>query len=87
MDATWSHISIDAVKNDADLVDQARQNLKYQLYTFANSAVMNVTTEKVATWYDNALSAVKIGSAILTAVCGLGWIVATVLPSKKKGAV
>ena len=85
VDATWSHISLDSVKNDAVLVDQARQNLKYQLYTFANSAVMNVSTEKVATWYDNAISAVKIVSGILTAVCGIGWVVLTVLPPKKKG--
>lgn len=87
VDATWSHISMDSVKGDAELVDQARQNLKYQLYTFANSAVMNVSTEKVATWYDNAISAVKICSGILTAVCGIGWIVLTVLPPKKKGEV
>lgn len=84
-DKTWAYISIDSVKNDADLVNQARENLKYQLYTFANSAVMNVSTQKVATWYDNALSAVKVGSGILTAVCGLAWIALTVLPGKKKG--
>ena len=46
-DATWMHISEDTVKNDAALVEQARENLKYQLYTFANSAVMNVSTERV----------------------------------------
>ena len=85
VDATWPHISVDSVKNDSALVEQARQNLKYQLYTFANSAVMNVSTEKVATWYDNAISAVRICSGLLTAVCGAGWIVLTVLPLRKKG--
>ena len=37
VDATWPYISEKTVKNDATLVNQARENLKYQLYTFANS--------------------------------------------------
>ena len=85
VDKTWAYISVDNVKNDAELVNQARENLKYQLFTFANSAVMNVSTQKVATWYDNALSAVKIGSGILAIVFGLAWIALTVLAGKKKG--
>ena len=48
---------------------------------------MNVSTEKVATWYDNALSAVTTVSGILTAVFGIGWVVLTVLPNKKKEEV
>ena len=87
VDKTWAYLSVDSVKNDADLVNQARENLKYQLYTFARSAVMNVSTEKVATWYDNALSAVTTVSGILTAVFGIGWVVLTVLPNKKKEEV
>ena len=87
VDATWSHISIDTVKNDSELVEQARQDLKYQLYTFARSAVMNVSTEKVATWWDNALNAVKIVSAVLACVFAVAWVVTTVLPDKKKEEV
>ena len=86
VDKTWAYLSVDAVKNDAELVNQARENLKYQLYTFANSAVMNVSTQKVATWWDNALSAVKIGSAILVGLFGVLWLAFTLLPDKKKGA-
>ena len=85
VDKTWAYISVDSVKNDAELVNQARENLKYQLYTFANSAVMNVSTEKVATWYDNAITAVKVGSAVLMCVCGVAWIALTLVPGKKKG--
>jgi beta-glucosidase len=86
VDATWAHISVDTVKNDSALVEQARENLKYQLYTFANSAVLNVSTEKVATWWDNAISTITIVSAVLTAVFGVAWIALTVLPEKKKEA-
>ena len=86
VDATWGYISVDSVKNDSALVEAARQNLKYQLYTFANSAVMNVQTQKVATWWDNALSALKICTAILACVFAVLWIVFTFVPNKKKGA-
>ena len=84
VDKTWGYISVDAVKNDGALVKQARENLKYQLYTFANSAVLNVSTRKVATWYDNALSIVKIASLVLTVCCGLAYIATTVLKKKKE---
>lgn len=64
-DATWAYISEETVANDAALVDQARENLKYQLYTFANSAVMNVSTERVQTWWDTAISTVTYASGVL----------------------
>ena len=64
-DATWVYISEETVANDAALVDQARENLKYQLYTFANSAVMNVSTERVQTWWDTAISTVTYASGVL----------------------
>ncbi len=87
VDATWVHISPATVQNDAALVDQARQNLKYQLYTFANSAIMNVSTEKVDTWWDNALKTTTTVSGILCAVCAAAWVVLTVIPNKKKEEV
>ena len=65
-------------------VKQARENLKYQLYTFANSAVLNVSTRKVATWYDNAISIIRTVSLILTICCGLAFIATTVLKKKKE---
>ncbi|MBR0426279.1 MAG: glycoside hydrolase family 3 C-terminal domain-containing protein [Clostridia bacterium] len=85
VDKTWAYLSVDTVKNDKDLVEQARQDLKYQLFAYANSAILNVSTVKVATWWDNALSAVRICTAVLACVAGLAWIVLTVLPEKKKG--
>lgn len=84
VDAVWPYISIDSVKNDAELVNQARENLKYQLYTFANSAIMNVSTEKVAVWWDNVLQTVTMVSGALTAVAALCWLALSVMPEKKK---
>ncbi len=86
VDATWAYISQASVENDSALVEQARQNLKYQLYTFANSAVLNVSTEQVATWWDNALAAIRMASMILTIVFVLAWLAFSLMPEKKKEA-
>ncbi len=84
VDATWSYISVDSVKNDSALVEQARQNLKYQLYTFANSAVMNVSTEKVATWWDKAIQTTRTVSAVILGISAVCWLGLSVIPAKKK---
>ena len=84
VDATWPYITEESVSGDADLVDQARENLKYQLYTFANSAVMNVSTERVQTWWDTAISTVTYVSGALTVITLAAWLVLTLKPEKKK---
>jgi len=84
VDKTWAYISVETVKGDSALVEQARQNLKYQLYTYANSAIMNVSTEKVATWWDTALKTVTYVSGALATVTAVAWIVLTVMPEKKR---
>ncbi len=66
-DAVWPYISPAAVENDSALVEQARQNLKYQLYTYANSAIMNVSTVRVDTWRDAALRSAQYISGGLCA--------------------
>lgn len=83
-DATWAYISEESVANDSALVNQARENLKYQLYTFANSAVMNVSTERVQTWWDNAITTVTYVSGALTLITLAAWIMLTVRSEKKK---
>ncbi|MDO4284855.1 MAG: glycoside hydrolase family 3 N-terminal domain-containing protein [Eubacteriales bacterium] len=84
VDSTWAYISEDSVKNDATLVEQARENLKYQLYTFANSAVMNISTEKVDVWWDIALRNTAYVSGALMILTALAWLVLAVMPEKKK---
>ncbi|MBQ8161871.1 MAG: glycoside hydrolase family 3 C-terminal domain-containing protein [Clostridia bacterium] len=85
-DKTWAHLSVDLVKDDAQLVEKARENLKYQLYTFANSAVLNVRTERVNTWWDNALNTGKLCTEILGGVSCLAWLVFTLINKKKERA-
>lgn len=86
VDKTWGYISVDSVKNDSALVEKARENLKYQLYAFANSAVLNVRTERVNTWWDNALSIARTATLVLTCLTTLGWVAFTLISKKKEGA-
>ena len=86
-DKTWAYISVDSVKGDADLVEQARQNLKYQLFTYANSAIMNIQTVRVATWWDNALATTTNVCAIALAVAVVAWLGLSFVPEKKKEEV
>lgn len=87
VDSVWVHISPKTVANDSALVEQARENLKYQLYIFANSAILNISTQRVNTWWDTALMSVTYCSGALAAVCAVAWIALTVLPEKKKEEV
>ena len=83
-DKTWAYISVNSVKNDAEFVEQARQNLKYQLYTFGNSYIFNVKTTYVMPGWEVAINAIKITSIVLTCLCGLAAVALPLIPSKKK---
>lgn len=84
VDKTWPYISVDSVKNDSTLVEQARQNLKYQLYTFANSYIFNVKTTYVMPAWEAAINAVTISTAILTGIAGLAALAFVFIPFKKQ---
>lgn len=83
VDAVWPHISLETVSKDSNLVEQARENLKYQLYIFANSAILNISTQRVNTWWDTALTVTTYVSSILAVLFFLAWVVLTLLPEKK----
>lgn len=83
VDAVWPHISLETVSKDSNLVEQARENLKYQLYIFANSAILNISTQRVNTWWDTALTVTTYASSILAFLFFLAWVVLTLLPEKK----
>lgn len=86
VDAVWPHISLKTVSKDSNLVEQARENLKYQLYIFANSAILNISTERVNTWWDTTLAAITYTSSALAVICCAAWVALTVLPEKKSAA-
>ncbi|MCD8295344.1 MAG: glycoside hydrolase family 3 C-terminal domain-containing protein [Clostridia bacterium] len=83
-DASWSYLTINKVKVDNNLVTQAREDMKYQLYAFANSAVRGVETESVTPWWEAALIAVIAVSATLFAVGAVALVTCTVFKKIKK---
>ena len=83
-DATWGYLSVESVSNDNTLVEQARLCMKYQLYAFANSAILNVSTTAVTPWWDSALQAVNIVFIVTTCLLGAAWVVFEILPIVKK---
>ncbi len=84
-DKNWAYITIDGCKNDTAFVNQARESLKYQLYAFANSAILNVSTIRVTPWWETAFNTITIVSAILTALFGVAWLACELIPKKKEG--
>jgi len=87
VDATWSYLSDKAIQNDNALVEASRQCMKYQLYAFANSAVLNISTTRVTPSWEMALK-VGIGCSIALSVVFVGfWVTTEVIGDKnKKGA-
>jgi beta-glucosidase len=83
-DSNWNYISIATVKNDATLVNQARQNLIYQFYAFANSAVLNVSTREVTPWWETAIKAVQYVSIGLLAASAVALVAFTITSAAKE---
>ncbi|MFA6624179.1 MAG: glycoside hydrolase family 3 N-terminal domain-containing protein [Bacilli bacterium] len=82
-DKTWTYITPAVASTDQTLVDAARLCMKYQLYAFANSAILNISTVAVTPWWDTAIRVVEYGSIAL----GVGALVgygAVYFTGKKK---
>ncbi|MCR5415748.1 MAG: glycoside hydrolase family 3 C-terminal domain-containing protein [Pseudobutyrivibrio sp.] len=84
VDGVWPYISEKTVKNDSALVEKARENLKYQLYTFANSAIMNLSTEKVDVWWDVLLNTIKLVSTIVLVLGVAGYVTCSIVAIRRK---
>lgn len=84
-DKTYTYISVDSTKNDAVLVNQAREDLKYQLYTFANSQVVNVRTKSVTPPWESALNGIIIATGILSGAAVILWLVSSFMKDQKEG--
>ena len=80
-DATWTYLSPDAIKNDNALVEQARQNMKYQLFAFSQTAIKNIKTYRVTPWWETTLVAMVATFYVLAAAATCFLAIAYV-PSK-----
>jgi beta-glucosidase len=82
---TWNYFTEDVIAKDQDLVNMVRRNMKYQLYAFSQSAIVNVKTTAVTPWWESALNTSIYVCAGLSILC----LVMYVLPlvNKKKEEV
>ena len=82
---TWNYFTEDVIAKDQDLVNMVRRNMKYQLYAFSQSAIVNVKTTVVTPWWESALNTSIYVCAGLSILC----LVMYVLPlvNKKKEEV
>ena len=83
---TWSYFTEDVISKDPDLVAMARQNMKYQLYAFSQSAILNIKTTQVTPWWETALNASIYVFGALAAVSMVLYGV-TLVKGKKKEEV
>ena len=67
VDKSWAFVSPTTIKQDNTLVEQARQDLKYQLFAFANSALVNVSTTRVIPAWEGSIIALIILFGVLSA--------------------
>lgn len=66
------------------LVNQAREDLKYQLYTFANSQVVNVRTREVTPPWESALNGIIIATGILSGAAVILWLASSFINDQKE---
>lgn len=76
----WSYASAANIENDSEFLETLQQNMKYQWYAYANSNLMNGTSEtsyvvNVMNWWRIVLIAVTAASAILLAGLLTGYAV------------
>ena len=83
-DKNWAYLSVNTCKMDPVFVGYARENLKYQLYTFANSAVVDIATKQVTPWWDSALQSAKTYSMYGAIALAAIWVLLNIIPEVKK---
>lgn len=83
--STWPYFTEELIAQDEELVEIARQNMKYQLYALAHSAAQNVKTISVTPWWETALN-VSIYVAAGLSVLFLALYVVSLFKGKKKEA-
>ncbi|HFH9838301.1 TPA: glycoside hydrolase family 3 C-terminal domain-containing protein [Streptococcus suis] len=67
---TWPYFTTSLIEQDEEFVAKARENMKYQLYAFANSAAQNVQTIRVTPWWETAFYTLMGLSGVLALVFG-----------------
>jgi len=82
---TWPYFTEELIAQDEELVEIARENMKYQLYALAHSAAQNVKTISVTPWWETALNvSIYVGAGLSVVFAAL--YVVSLFKGKKKEA-
>lgn len=84
VDATWGYLSPESVKHDQALVDASRLAMKYQLYAFANSAILNISTTRVTPSWELAINGINVTSYVVGGIAAAGWCALSLFGKKKE---
>ncbi len=82
---TWPYFTEELIAQDEELVEIARENMKYQLYALAHSAAQNVKTISVTPWWETALNvSIYVGAGLSVVFAALYAV--SLFKGKKKEA-
>ena len=87
MASIWPFWTVSNLEKDANLRAALKQSMTYQAYALANSNAMDGMSSdsrlvRVRTWYDNLLTGLQIGFAVLSLLAALGYVMS--LKKKKE---
>ena len=88
----WGEFTVEGLAEDMDMQQAIQDAVHHALYVFINSNVTNGYSQNARsvtyrTWYDNAITALIVVTATLTALSATGYVVATVLEKKNEEEV
>ncbi|MCZ0703218.1 beta-glucosidase [Natronobacillus azotifigens] len=82
---SWPYFTVDRVSQDETFVERARENMKYQLYAYAQSAAQNVQTTRVTPWWESAMN-IGIYGGMALAILSFALYLLAILKAKKEEA-
>lgn len=65
---SWPYLTMKQISQDEEFIETARENMKYQLYAYAQSAAQNLQTIKVTPWWETAMNTGIYGGMALALV-------------------
>lgn len=82
---SWPYFTVDRVSQDETFVERARENMKYQLYAYSQSAAQNVQTTRVTPWWESAMN-IGIYGGMALAILSFALYLLAILKAKKEEA-
>lgn len=87
--AKWTYWTVDAVSQDATMMQDLKNVMTWQNYAIANSNALDGMSSssrivEVRTWYDNAITGLQIAFGLLTIACAAMYVLGVVKRKEEK---